>query len=124
MDDSVQPLFRQIAGFVEDMLLDGALAEGDRAPSINELAAFHAVNPATARKGLNLLVEAGILSSRRGVGMIVREGAVEAVGDQRRGQFAARLVAPLIDEALRLDVGRLELHDLVDKVAESRGMYR
>jgi len=51
MDNSTQPLFRQIASLVEDAIVDGTLGEGDRAPSTNELADFHNINPATARKG-------------------------------------------------------------------------
>ena len=50
MDNSTQPLFRQIASLVEDAIVDGTLGEGDRAPSTNELADFHNINPATARK--------------------------------------------------------------------------
>ena len=49
MDNSTQPLFRQIASLVEDAIVDGALGEGDRAPSTNELADFHNINPSTAR---------------------------------------------------------------------------
>ena len=48
MDNSTQPLFRQIASLVEDAIVDGTLGEGDRAPSTNELADFHNINPATA----------------------------------------------------------------------------
>ena len=55
MDNSTQPLFRQIASLVEDAIVDGTLGEGDRAPSTNELADFHNINPATARKGISLL---------------------------------------------------------------------
>ena len=53
MDNSTQPLFRQIASLVEDAIVDGTLGEGDRAPSTNELADFHNINPATARKGIS-----------------------------------------------------------------------
>ena len=55
MDNSAQPLFRQIAVLIEDAIIEGTLAEGAQAPSTNELAAFHSINPATARKGLTLL---------------------------------------------------------------------
>ena len=62
MDETTVPLFRQIAELVEDSIVDGSLPEGERAPSTNELAAFHSINPATARKGLTLLVERGVLA--------------------------------------------------------------
>ncbi len=124
MDNSTQPLFRQIAALVEDSIVDGTLPEGAQAPSTNELAAFHSINPATARKGLNLLTEIGVLEKRRGLGMFVTEGAAELIRERRKGDFAAEYVAPLIDEAVRLGFGRDGLHDLIDRVAESRGMYK
>lgn len=123
MDNSTQPLFRQIAALIEDSIVDGTLAEGDRAPSTNELAAFHSINPATARKGLTLLVELEILDKRRGIGMFVAEGAAAKIRERRRGDFAAEYVAPLIDEAVRLSYSRDQLHDLINRVAESRGLY-
>lgn len=91
---------------------------------MNELAAFHSINPATARKGLGLLADIGVLQKRRGVGMYVAEGARASIMARRREEFAASYLAPLIDEAVKLDMERAELHTLIDRVAESRGMYQ
>ncbi|MBO0595277.1 GntR family transcriptional regulator [Nesterenkonia sp. E16_7] len=92
-------LFVQIAEQLEASVLDGSLAEGERAPSTNELAAFHRINPATAAKGLNLLVDRGILLKRRGLGMFVAPGAREILTAQRRAQFATDYLDPIITEA-------------------------
>ena len=124
MGNDTEPLFLQIARLIQDQIMDGELKPGQRAPSTNELAAFHSINPATARKGLTLLVEAGVLEKRRGIGMFVTEGAPERIVAKRREDFAGDYIAPLIDEALRLDYSRTDLHDLIDRVAESRGMYQ
>ncbi|MCJ7857534.1 GntR family transcriptional regulator [Corynebacterium kalidii] len=123
MDETTSPLFRQIAELVEDSVVDGSLHEGDRAPSTNELAAFHGINPATARKGLTLLVERGVLVKRRGLGMFVDDGARARITARRRDAFAADFLVPLVDEAIKLDLPRDEVHRLVDQVAESRGLY-
>ena len=123
MDNSTQPLFRQIASLVEDAIVDGTLGEGDRAPSTNELADFHNINPATARRGISLLVDIGVLDKRRGIGMFVADGALAKIRERRRADFAAEYMAPLVDEAVRLGYHRAQLHDLFDRVAESRGMY-
>lgn len=124
MDESTAPLFRQIADLIEDAIVEGSLQIGDRAPSTNELAEFHRINPATARKGLTLLVESGVLEKRRGVGMFVTERAPEVILNRRRDAFAASYLAPLVDEAVKLGVSRTDLHDLLDRVAESRGLYK
>lgn len=124
MNPDAEPLFVQIARFVEDLIVDGSLKPGDQAPSQNTLAEFHEINPATARKGLSLLVDVGVLEKRRGLGMFVTADARERILAQRREVFAGQFIAPLIDEALHLGHTRSELHDLIDRVAESRGMYQ
>lgn len=98
MDDG-RPLFIQIAEKIEASILDGSLDEEDRAPSTNELSAFYRVNPATAGKGINLLVDRGILEKRRGLGTFVAPGAQRIVRNQRVEEFAQHYLDPLLAEA-------------------------
>lgn len=63
MVDDSKALFLQIAERVEDSIVDGSLAEDSQAPSTNELAAFYRINPATAAKGISLLVDKGCSTS-------------------------------------------------------------
>ena len=124
MNTEAEPLFVQIASFVADLIVDGTLKPGEQAPSTNQLAQFHEINPATARKGLALLVDDHVLEKRRGLGMFVTDGARDQILAKRREDFAGDYIAPLIDEALHLGYTRSNLHDLIDRVAESRGMYQ
>ena len=124
MDEATAPLFQQVADLIADAIVDGSLPEGERAPSTNELAAFHHINPATARKGLTLLVEQGILSKRRGVGMFVEAGAKERIITMRKQNFAHAYAVALVDEAAKLGMNQQELTTLIQQVAESRGLYR
>lgn len=94
-----RPLFEQIAEHVESSILDGSLPEDERAPSTNELASFHRINPATAGKGVNLLVDRGILVKRRGLGMFVAVGARALLRAERQQRFADHFVSPLLTEA-------------------------
>lgn len=98
MDDD-RPLFIQIAEAIEGSILDGSLAEEEQAPSTNELSAFYRVNPATAGKGLNLLVDRGILVKRRGLGTFVAPGSQQLVRGERVERFAQHYVDPLLAEA-------------------------
>jgi len=113
------PLFAQIAERLAEEIADGGLAEGERVPSMNELAAFYRINPATAAKGLNLLADDGLLEKRRGIGMFVASGARKRLLAQRREQFASRYVEPLLAEAARLGIGADELLALVRESAQS-----
>ena len=113
MFDDSRPIFFQIAEQLEEQVLDGTLPEGARAPSTNELASFHRINPATAAKGLNLLVDRGILHKQRGIGMFVSDGAREALLTQRRESFAATYLTPVLAEAARLGISREQLGQLL-----------
>jgi GntR family transcriptional regulator len=117
--DEGTPLFAQIAERLAEEIADGGLAEGERVPSMNELAAFYRINPATAAKGLNLLADDGLLEKRRGIGMFVASGARKRLLAQRREQFATRYVEPLLAEAARLGIGADELVALVRATAQS-----
>jgi GntR family transcriptional regulator len=115
MLDEGKPLFMQIAERIEDDILSGALDEETQVPSTNEFAAFHRINPATAGKGVNLLVERGILYKKRGIGMFVATGAREALISLRTEEFAAQYLRPLLAEANNLGITPQRLAELIDK---------
>jgi GntR family transcriptional regulator len=112
-------LFLQIAEGVEDSIIDGSLSEESQAPSTNELAAFFRINPATAAKGVNMLVDKGVLYKRRGVGMFVAPGARERLLAERRTAFADKYVEPLLAEARKLGMGPDDLSRLILDRADS-----
>jgi GntR family transcriptional regulator len=114
MDDD-RPIFVQIAEQIENAIIDGSLAEEAQVPSTNELAAFHRINPATAAKGINELVDDGVLYKKRGIGMFVSSGARTRLRERRRDQFGERYLRPLIAEAAKLDLTTAELKDMIDK---------
>jgi DNA-binding transcriptional regulator YhcF (GntR family) len=115
------PIFVRIAGELADRIADGAVGEGERVASSNELAAFYRVNPATAARSLTLLADEGLVEKRRGVGMFVVEGARERLVAARRRRFAERFVRPLVVEAARLGMGADEVVGLVrDEAASAR----
>jgi GntR family transcriptional regulator len=111
--DEGTPLFVQIAERLADQIADGVLAEGERAPSTNELSAYYRINPATAAKGLNVMTDDGLLEKRRGIGMFVATGARQQLLSDRRKRFADRFVDPLVAEASRLGISVDELVALV-----------
>ena len=63
-----RPIFQQIAEQLEEAILSGAYPEESQVPSITEYSVQYRINPATALKGINLLVDAGLLYKKRGVG--------------------------------------------------------
>ncbi|HYH33113.1 MAG TPA: GntR family transcriptional regulator [Pseudonocardia sp.] len=119
MDDG-RPLFLQIAEQIENAIVDGTLAEETKAPSTNDLAAFHRINPATAAKGVNQLVADGVLYKRRGIGMFVASGARTLLLERRREDFARQYVAPLLAEARKLGMDAEQIKKMIDSWEEER----
>ena len=82
-----RPIFLQLAEQLEEGILSGAYPEESQVPSITEYSATYKINPATALKGINLLVDQGLLYKKRGVGMFVSTGAREKLRERRREDF-------------------------------------
>ena len=119
MIEEGKALFLQIAESVEESIIDGSLGEESQAPSTNELAAFYRINPATAAKGITMLVEAGVLYKRRGIGMFVAAGARERLLTDRRRSFAERYLDPLLAEARHLGLSADDLTRLIRERADT-----
>lgn len=102
-------IYLQISQMIETDILRGILLEEERVPSTNELAKLYTINPATAAKGVNLLVDEGILYKRRGIGMFVAPGAAEKIRQRRRQEFYQVHLAQLLAEASSLGITREEL---------------
>jgi len=119
--DEGTPLFAQVAERLAADIADGGLAEGERVPSTNELAAFYRINPATAAKGINVLADDGLLDKRRGIGMFVAAGARATLLARRRAEFTERYVEPLLTEATRLGIDTDELIALFRERSDQRG---
>ncbi|MCT2534407.1 GntR family transcriptional regulator [Aquibacillus koreensis] len=112
LDDS-KPIFQQIKEQIEDMIINHSILEGERVPSTNEFASYYKINPATAAKGINQLVDEGVLYKRRGVGMFVSDQAKHILFQKRKASFIENYVVPLKTEAKKLNISEEELQELI-----------
>jgi DNA-binding transcriptional regulator YhcF (GntR family) len=106
---SLVPLYQQISDELVTGILTGQYPEGSQVPSTTQLAREEQLNPATVLKGMNQLVEAGLLTKRRGIGMFVTAGAVATVKRQRRQEFINVQLQQMIQEAQALGISAAEL---------------
>lgn len=106
-------IYLQIAEMIETDILRDILLEEERVPSTNELAKLYAINPATAAKGVNILVDEGILYKKRGIGMFVAEGAKENILNCRRNEFYTHYVKKLLEEAASLGLDKNEVIKMI-----------
>ena len=108
-------IYLQISQMIETDILRGILLEEERVPSTNELAKLYTINPATAAKGINLLVDEGILYKKRGIGMFVAAGSANRIRSRRKQEFYEVRLAELLAEAKSLGITRDELIEQIGK---------
>ncbi len=113
--DSEKPIFLQIAEGLEDSILSGVYPEESQIPSITEFSVAYRINPATALKGINVLVDEGIVYKKRGIGMFVKSGAIDKLTLKRKEQFYESFISGLIKEAKRLGITKEEIESMVEK---------
>jgi len=112
--DSLKPIYVQIAEGIEDDILRDILEEDEQAYSQNQIAKRFGINPATAAKGLTLLVEDGVLYRKRGLGMHVSLGAKSMIQKKRRDRFVEEFISQMIIEARKLGISKEDLKNMID----------
>ncbi len=80
-------IYLQIAEFMYDRILSGDWADGQRIPSIRDMAVQLEVNPNTVTRTYTLLQEEGTLENQRGIGYFTAPNARQQVLDQKREAF-------------------------------------
>ena len=116
--DSLIPVYVQIAEAIEDDIISGKLTEGGASYSQLIIARELSVNPATAAKGINVLVSKGILEKQRGSSMVVAAGALDRLIKERRDKGFGDLVKTLVSEASKISLSE------DDVITEIKNHYR
>lgn len=106
-------IYLQISEMIETDILRDILLEEERVPSTNELAKIYAINPATAAKGINILVDSGVLYKKRGIGMFVATGAKEQILHRRREDFYNHFIKKLLQEAASIGLNREQVIQMI-----------
>ena len=109
MFDERSPIYRQIADQISADVLSGALAADEQVMSTNQYASFYRINPATAAKAFQLLVDEGVLYKRRGLGLFVAPEARATLQDRHRERFYPDVIDPMLQEAEAIGISRDEI---------------
>lgn len=105
----------QVAEQIKDAILSGAFPEETQIPSTTEVSVTYKINPATVLRGVTLLVDAGILYKKRGVGIFVQKGAAEKILNQRKDAFYNGYIIRLLEEAKKLHISRQEIIRMIEE---------
>ncbi|QQK77109.1 GntR family transcriptional regulator [Salicibibacter cibarius] len=114
--DQDKPIYVQVREKIEDQIISEQLKEGDQAPSTNQLVHFYKINHVTAAKGVNPLVDEGILYKKRGLGMFVEVGAREKLIQKQKESFVEDYVVKLVHEAEKLEITEDEIITFIKNV--------
>ncbi len=109
-------IYVQIAKMIEDDILRGILLEEEQVPSTNELSKILHINPATAAKGINLLVEENILYKKRGIGMFVSKNSKQIIKKKRKAAFCDTYIVQMMKEAKAIQITKEELIKMIELI--------
>jgi GntR family transcriptional regulator len=111
-------IYQQIADQMRDRILAGEWNEGERIPSVRELAVGVGVNPNTVTKSYQALLDREIIENQRGLGYFVAADAKRRILEEMRDAFV-RDELPRVFRTMRVLGMRLE--DLQPYFARSNG---
>lgn len=112
--DGSKPIYVQIAEWIEKSIIDETLPADEKVYSQYQLAELFNINPATAGKGLTLLLEAEIIYKRRGLGTFVAPDARDKLLAKRKEETLRRLIKELLNEAALLGVEHPHLLSMIE----------
>lgn len=116
--DSTTPIYIQIAEWLQHEIIADRLQADEKVYSQYQLAELFNINPATAGKGLTILLDEQLLYKKRGLGLFVATDAKERILTKRRNEILTKMAQELVLEAKRLLVSDEELLVLIRKTQE------
>jgi DNA-binding transcriptional regulator YhcF (GntR family) len=112
-----QAIYLQIGAHICENILTGIWNEGERLPSIREMAVGMEVNPNTVMRTYTYLQDRGIIYNKRGIGYFVADSAHENVLDIKRTDFIHAVLPSLFKT---MDLLKIKFEDL-EKYYDERG---
>lgn len=113
--DGTKPIYIQIADWIKNEIIADHLKTDEKVYSQYQLADLFNINPATAGKGLAVLLEEQIVYKKRGLGMFVTFEAKQKILAKRKNQGFTKMIEDLVIEAKRLTISEEEIIHCVKK---------
>jgi len=111
--DTNAPIYLQIADHLCDLIIAGHYGDGERVPSVRDLAVELEVNPNTVVRSYTHLLEQGVLENQRGIGYFAAKDAVKTIKALKRTFFYQKKLPALVKTMKTLDIS---VEDLVNSI--------
>ncbi|MEM9648837.1 MAG: GntR family transcriptional regulator, partial [Bacteroidota bacterium] len=102
--DNSKPIYLQIVDFFYENILTKAWQEGERIPSVREVAMMVEVNPNTAIRAFNHLQDLEVIYNKRGIGYFVTDAGYSKVLEIKRKEFKEQDLPDMFKKMKLLDV--------------------
>ncbi|MDY5857847.1 MAG: GntR family transcriptional regulator [Porphyromonas sp.] len=105
--------YASILQYVGDRILLGTYAEGERIPSVRDMAVQMEVNPITITRAYDRLQQLGAIRVQRGLGYFVADGAIATIREERLARFRNETIPELRRTLALLGITPRELSELL-----------
>lgn len=112
------PIYIQIIEKIKTDILNGSLKQGEKLPSIQEMAVEMAVNQNTVSRVYKECETLGIIKTKRGIGSFVIDDA--DVINRLREEKIELLAKTFIGNLNALGCSRSKIHELVERIEEEK----
>ena len=113
---SDRPLYAQLVGQLQRMIVTGVYPAGSRLPSVRELAAEAAVNPNTMQRALVKLEEDGLIFTQRTKRQICDGGTGENYGNKK--EMAEQLIFQFMEDMSYLGYTKEQTMTMINRTEE------
>ena len=107
-----RPIFEQVKDGFRNLIISGVLKEGERMPSVRDLASSLAINPNTIQRAYRELESEGYICSVSGKGSFVSQR--DEAADRRRAELLSKM-AETVRELRHTGLNEEELISLIRK---------
>lgn len=114
--DNNIPVYVQILSYLKEIIIKKELKEGDKMPSVRELAKDLKVNPNTVQRAYRELESEGLIISKRGMGSYVTDD--EDMINNLRNDIAKETVIAFSNRMKNMGFCKKQILEIIDSYVE------
>jgi len=118
---SSTPIYEQIEFGIKELILKGALKQGEKLPSVRELSSVLTINPNTISKAYGELEREGVIETLRGKGTFITSNYKGKV-DERKMEYISGELKKLVLEASYGGISKEEFIKLTLQIFSELGV--
>ena len=116
-----KPIYQQIGAYIRSDILKENIKNGERMPSIREMAIDLEVNPNTVNRAYADLQSEEIIYNKRGIGYFINEKAKELIMQEEKKEFLEKKLPSIFDQMVLLNISFTDLQKYYDEYKTNGG---